>query len=96
MKRFVLKYNNVGINGFVEDNEYFYYHPLTNQMVRSIKQVLDGWSEQEENSNNTRQTLIRLGENDKMLDEYLRDCKDNETVFVDYNTKEYWYKEDTK
>jgi hypothetical protein len=96
MKRFVLMYDNVGINGFVEDGEYFYHHPITNQPLKSIKQIFDGWSEIEEEKNKSWQKLIDCGSNDKMLDEYIRDCENNEIVFVNYKTNEYWYKEDTK
>jgi hypothetical protein len=92
MKRFVLKYNNVGINGFVEDNEYFYQHPLTNQPLWDIKQVLRGWQEIEEEKNKSWYELINLAKNDEILDEYIRDCSEDEIVFVDYSTKEYWYK----
>jgi hypothetical protein len=66
-------------NNEFDEGETFYIHPMTGEQCQTIDQCFQGWSEQDEESNNNWNTLRELIKEDNDKEQYFAD-----EVDIDY------------
>lgn len=57
----------------LDEGETFYIHPLTGSECQTVRQILQGWSEQDKEDNNNWNKLIEAIENDEELSQKIFD-----------------------
>lgn len=82
MKEIIAKNRNAEIKVVVEEGEWFYIHPLTGTNCRDISQILSGWSVEGEMEDWV--TLVRVLQNDPLLQEWIEQADEGDTVVVEY------------
>lgn len=81
-----LRYKNVNIEVVCDqDDNIYYYHPMTNEKCQELSQVLQGWSEQDEEEQAEWEKLVELVSDDDILEQRIWD---NDGGFYEYRDRE--------
>ncbi len=89
---FVCRYGQAEVEGIAifyppgeGEADIYFLHPLTGQKMERARQILQGWSEQDEEAQRKWKKLVEEIENDFLLEQSLWDGHNEESpVVVDY------------
>ena len=89
---FVCRYGQVEVEGILisyppgeGETDIYFLHPLTGQKMERVRQILQGWSEQDESAQSEWVRLVEEIEDDDLLEQRIWDGHDEESpVVVDY------------
>ena len=93
---FVCRYGQAEVEGIAifyppreGETDIYFLHPETGQRVERVRQILQGWSERDEDAQSDWEKLVQEIEDDDLLEQRVWDGHDEESpVVVDYTEVE--------